>query len=361
MSNLDTDWVVHPSETVLDLLDQREESIDSFLGANIEQIEWAKAFLMGIESINESAASRLSEYLGGSESFWIKLQEDYSNKLESLIESDVKSYRQWLSQFNYNEISKKSWLPKSRKNSEKLGYLFSLFEISDLGEWDEGPGKLPEHVAFRRNKEAGHDNHALSAWIAISKKSAMFQNVNVYDHSRALELVPSLRELVLEKDTHLVLSSLKKFLACAGIRFVLQDAPAGCYVSGAVVSCDDARPLIILTTRYKTDDQFWFSFFHELGHVLLHDWREGFIDSDLSNDGALEAEANSYAQHLLVPMDQLHKLIENLRNKSAIQKVRLIMKTARSCGVTPGVVVGQLQHHKSIPFSHFNKLKNKMF
>ena len=34
------------------------------------------------------------------------------------------------------------------------------------------------------------------------------------------------------------------------------------------------RAIIQMSLRYRTDDQFWFSFFHEDGHVLLHGKRD---------------------------------------------------------------------------------------
>jgi len=35
-----------------------------------------------------------------------------------------------------------------------------------------------------------------------------------------------------------------------------------------------------LSCRYKVEDIFWFSFFHEVGHVLLHGKRDVFLEDD---------------------------------------------------------------------------------
>ena len=38
-------------------------------------------------------------------------------------------------------------------------------------------------------------------------------------------------------------------------------------------------PIIQLGLRHKSDDQFWFSFFHEAGHVLNVPRRRDYVDS----------------------------------------------------------------------------------
>ena len=38
--------------------------------------------------------------------------------------------------------------------------------------------------------------------------------------------------------------------------------------------------MIILSFRYLSDDHFWFTFFHEIGHLLLHKEDLTFIDGE---------------------------------------------------------------------------------
>ncbi|MCV7072838.1 ImmA/IrrE family metallo-endopeptidase, partial [Mycobacterium rufum] len=60
------------------------------------------------------------------------------------------------------------------------------------------------------------------------------------------------------------------------------------------------RAVIALSDRYKTEDQFWFSFFHEAGHVLLHSKKETFIDDGSESDD-IEDAANRFAANTLIP------------------------------------------------------------
>ena len=50
------------------------------------------------------------------------------------------------------------------------------------------------------------------------------------------------------------------------------------HVSGAASWIAPDKAMIQLSCRYKSDDQFWFTFFHECGHILLHGKKEGFLE-----------------------------------------------------------------------------------
>ncbi len=64
--------------------------------------------------------------------------------------------------------------------------------------------------------------------------------------------------------------------------------------------------MIALSDRYKKDDFFWFTFFHEAAHLLLHSKKETFVDDGTDND-LLEDEANRFAADFLIPSDRAER------------------------------------------------------
>ena len=60
-----------------------------------------------------------------------------------------------------------------------------------------------------------------------------------------------------------------------------------------------------LDDRYKKDDFFWFTFFHEAAHLLLHSKKETFVDDGTDND-VIENEANDFATDFLIPRNTRH-------------------------------------------------------
>ena len=105
-----------------------------------------------------------------------------------------------------------------------------------------------------------------------------------------------------------------------------------------------------LTVRGKDADKFWFSFFHELAHIILgHIGKpEGTTDED-------EDEANLYATNALIPeyyYDQILSIVEQRK----INKTDII-SFADTIGVAPGIVLGRLQKEGYVDYSYFHDLK----
>jgi HTH-type transcriptional regulator / antitoxin HigA len=55
-----------------------------------------------------------------------------------------------------------------------------------------------------------------------------------------------------------------------------------------------------LRLSYKREDQLWFSFFHEAGHVTLHGRRDTFVDFAAPSDDKREVQANRFGADYLI-------------------------------------------------------------
>jgi len=124
-------------------------------------------------------------------------------------------------------------------------------------------------------------------------------------------------------------------------------------VSGAVWWRGN-NPIIQLSGRYKTNDSFWFAFYHEAGHILKHGKKEIFLEDVNGSpmDEEKESEADEFAQKKLFPeaaFETLKKIID--------LKVSDIIEFADKYETHPAIIVGQLQHFNIISHSSFNHLK----
>ena len=110
------------------------------------------------------------------------------------------------------------------------------------------------------------------------------------------------------------------------------------------------RAMILLSFRGLSDDKFWFTVFHEIGHLLLHGART-FVDSDMEDLDDSEREANDFASQCIIP------------EKSSEEFYRLepetdaVIRFSVSVGVSPGLTVGQMQHREMIRRNEMNFLK----
>jgi Zn-dependent peptidase ImmA (M78 family) len=139
---------------------------------------------------------------------------------------------------------------------------------------------------------------------------------------------------------------------------VIVRAPRGCPASGAARTLSNGRRLIVLSARHLSDDHLWFSFFHEAGHVLLHDKSSTYVDEfePVVGEaiGTEESEADEFAEAELIG----EASIMHLRTMALTP--REIVRAARNAGTSPGVIVGQLQHHGRLGFrTRLNRFKRR--
>ncbi len=137
----------------------------------------------------------------------------------------------------------------------------------------------------------------------------------------------------------------QQHLAEHGIALVIEPHLPRTHLDGAALCLLDGRPVIGLTLRYDRIDNFWFSLMHELAHVSLHlDCHENelFIDDlSLTGEDPLEEEADTLAQHALIP--------PKLWQTSPVRKRATILAVyafARQADVHPAVIAGRIRHER---------------
>src|SRR5439155_27043796 len=157
-----------------------------------------------------------------------------------------------------------------------------------------------------------------------------------FDARRFREALVEIRALT-TKRPEVALKRLRAICAEAGVAVVFLPDIGKTRTSGAARWMTPTKALIQLSDRFKADDRFWFSFFHEAAHLLLHSKKELFV-SDGNEDNLSqqeEDEANSFAANQLIPR-RFEPELENLRTDAEV------IAFARHLGIAPGIVVGGL-------------------
>lgn len=196
-------------------------------------------------------------------------------------------------------------------------------------------------VAYRQGTAHAVDEYALATWLKLGEMeaAASTEDLPPFDHAVLEDLLPDIRRLSV-RPTKTFGAELVALLAKSGVQLIYVPEVQGARMYGAT-RWINGRPVIALTARGRNDGQFWFTLFHEIGHVLLHQDQRTHIrpaDADVDADPA-EREANVFASLKLIPRSQE----QQLRSLKSKQQVRAF---ADSIGVSPGVVVGRLWHDK---------------
>lgn len=136
----------------------------------------------------------------------------------------------------------------------------------------------------------------------------------------------------------------RDLLLSKGIVLVAEPQIPGMKVDGAAFLLDGV-PIIGLTLRRDTVDNFWFTLLHEVGHVILH-YRTGlgtgfFDDTDTPDVDEIEQEANSFASNLLIPEERWKRSPARIAKSPAV-----IEKFAKELGINPAIVFGRIQKER---------------
>ena len=149
---------------------------------------------------------------------------------------------------------------------------------------------------------------------------------------------------------------LQKICSDAGVKIVYTPCIKKAPINGCTRWIGDT-PLIQLSGRYKRNDSFWFTFFHEAGHILLHGKKDIFLEKVeyIGKEVGKEVEADQFAANYLLTKAEEQEIIE-----AAPLNLLKICAFAKKFHTHPACIIGRLQHEKRIPFSLRTELIEKI-
>lgn len=353
-TNYTPNWISSPGETISDILIERKISIDELKNL-LDMSEFKITQLItGKLLINEYIAERLSNVLGASQSFWLEREKQYREALQHINMELDSAQNSWLENLPTREMQKQEWLPKTIYKFQKFLYCLDFFGVQSISEWELKYKNFHSSVAFKSSQSFSSTQGSLDVWIRQGEIASKNIKCASWNKDAFISLLPEIRLLTRKKSPSDFLPKIQEICAACGVAVVIVKAPNGCRASGATKFITKNKAMIILSFPHLSDDHFWFTFFHEMGHLILHDSNLIFIDDDSLNiNSQLEDEANEFAQNTLVPREYEQELYRISNNGKEI------LYFARRIGIAPGIVVGQLQKKSIIPYNHLNNLKTK--
>jgi HTH-type transcriptional regulator/antitoxin HigA len=347
------DYAVPPGNTILEFLEevgmtQREFAFRAGLSAkHLNQL------VKGTVSLSPDVAERLENVTGIKARFWNRLEADYQSTKKRLRETrDSVLFDSWCKSLPVKELIKRGQIPEEPSDkASRWEQMLAFFGVSSLDAWAELYEKPA--AAFRQTKAFEAKVGAVAAWLRLGEVAAQAIACDPFDKRGLQAELPKLRSLtVLPPDQFE--PELVKTCARNGVAVVFVKEITGSRASGATRWISPHKAIVQLSLRYKTDDQFWFTVFHEIGHVLLHGKQDVLVEaSQISgSEEPREAEADGFARDLLIPPNDAKRL-DSLRSLASVRSF------AREIGVAPGVVVGRLHHEKKWPHSWGNDLKRR--
>lgn len=334
-----------PGATIKEQLENRSMTQKEFSKRMDMSEKHISKLINGEVQLTVDVANRLEMVLGLPAQFWNNLESIYRGKLllvqeENEMDADIEKSKI----YPYKEMVEYKWVQATSNPTEKVRNLRKFFEVTKLTLL-ESDSFIP-HIACRKLSHTQKSDIGLIVWAQEAKiisRSIETDSINIKALKENLSKIRKMTRLLPAK----FCSELKCLLAENGIALVFLPHVKGSGIHGATF-LDGDKIVLGLTVRGKDADKFWFSLFHEIGHIVL-----GHIGK-IEVSEADEKAADEFARDTLIPQLD-YKAFTAGKNFTK----RSITDFADSMEVDSGIVLGRLQKDGFVKYSSFNELKTQ--
>lgn len=352
---LHSDLAVPPGEYLEEVIDELGMTKDELARRMGRPAPKLSAIFKGTKAITPDTAMQLEKVVGVPAHIWLGLEAEYRLALAQKAEKDQLTREvKLLTPFCYPELAKLGFVKKLSVRRDKVRELQRFFGVASL---DSVLEVRRYQAAFRVGKAGAAPTrpHAVASWLRMGELRAREIPCKPFDRAKLESSLDKIRAMTLMKPEEFQ-APLIRLLAECGVALVIAPHFPGTKAYGATFWLGRDKAVLMLTIRGHWADIFWFSLFHELGHLLLHDRRETFIEDgnappDLEEQ---EREANAFAADQLIPPAVYERFV-----KRGDFYPESIARFARELGIDPGIVVGRLQHDGLLRPNWGNKLRTR--
>ncbi|MFH1007975.1 MAG: HigA family addiction module antitoxin [Candidatus Latescibacterota bacterium] len=316
------------------------------------------AIFTGAKAIQPDTALQLEKVVGVPAHIWTGLEAEYRLILarqEAEREIQLPSEeRSLVTKYCYAELTNLGLVSKKTRSTDKVLELQKFFGVMSLRDIP----KLKRYQVAFRTGGGGKRKRApetVAAWLRIGELQAQKTALAPFEKDVFEKLLPTLRRMT-RQSPEVFETNLQKILAEVGVALVLCPHLPNTYAHGATFWLHSKKAVLMLTLRGAWADIFWFSLFHEIGHLLLHDRRTVFLEEDDGNTlfRTMEEEADMFAAETLIQADEYRQFVE----AGAFYPAD-IRRFAKRLEIDTGIVVGRLQYEGHLEKSWHNDLRTR--
>ena len=312
-------------------------------------------------SVTATTALSLERVFQRPAHLWLNLQGqfDEARARQQELEQSLE-WKNWARNFPLRDMRRLRFsLPQADSDVDAL---LNYLGVSSPDSWEAVWQNCD--IAYRQTHRFTKNMASISAWVRETELLATEIEAADYNEKLLRSLIDDLRLLTNERVDE-AMETVQTICASVGVAVVWVPELPNSGISGCARWLSNKKALIGLTLRYRTDDQMWFSFFHELGHLLLHRRMRSFVLDNAANDlydrivdpdmERYETEANQFAADTLIPPAALTEFVKRKTFSNDD-----IYDFSEAVGISPGIVVGRLQYIGLLAAYQGNALKQKL-
>lgn len=339
------DLVFHPATTLNEKLEEMGMSRKEFAVRTGKPEKTIIAVLKEESSLTPEMAILFENVTQISAQFWINKQARYNEYVARIKhEEAIKKAENWAKEFPYAEMAKNKWLVPTRNIEEKTINLLRYFGVASHIAWKKLYLETQLKVAAYTSLKQSHQAHAISAWLRQGELQAKPIETSDFDLKKLRSNIPAMRQLMVEQPIGFF-KQLQELCLQAGVILLFTPKLPKVPLSGSTRWINNT-PLVQMTARYKKNDSFWFTFFHEIGHIILHGKKYISLENVdfAAADPEKEDEANQFAISLTFTEDQENEVLQ----KEPLYEDDIV-EFAKKFNTHPAMIIGRLQYDKHIP------------
>lgn len=335
----------HPGYYIKELVDESgltQEDFAKRLGTTPKNLS---ILIRGEQSLSIDVATKLSRMLGTTIAYWLNLQQVYDEKLAEIqSKEELQREREVFKLIDYKYFRDYFRLPDlPRKVDEQIKCVREFLSVSSLTVLEEK--NLAVNFRSYSEKLSRSNTVNANAMVEIAINQTIKMKIPKYNKSKFEKAVSF--ALTQTKNHSGFFPAIQEAFGEAGVALVALPNLKNSGINGATKRVD-GKIMLMVNDRRHYADTFWFTLFHEIGHILNSDWGVSFHDEN-------EDDADRYAQMTLIPQDRYEVFIR--RNDSFNESI--IREFAREIDRDPGIVLGRLLRDKLVSETDI-QLKNRL-
>ena len=351
---ISTDLLIHPGETISDLLEERGMSQKELALRTGVSEAFLSDVINGKKNVSSGLAAGLEYAFGVPSSFWLNLQANYDTELlifkenESIDEEELRVFRKIHDVVKY--LLKESYIKDGLTQIQSIIELRRFFHVRRL----TGLKMLVPMGAFRMSEKATVDSDVLGAWLCICKNRTSEKKLDSDFKSENIDdLITGIKKIMMDPSCD-IQKNLTVLFGRYGIDFSIVKNFRGAPVHGYIARKEGETYQMVLTLRGAFADIFWFSLFHELGHIVNGDIPKigSYIDAQNSKDEKRESKADLFASRSLLDQASCERFLGRGNFSYSC-----ICDYAKTQCVPPYMVIGRLQKEGVIPWTRYQRYK----
>jgi len=338
VNGLSLDLIIHPGETIREVIDDRDINQEELAVRTGFSPKHISEVLRGKKSISSNFALNLEYALDIPSSFWMNLQSIYDKEILEFEKMNEVDTGELIVLDELKEIvdfcESKKIVNSSSKKAIKVLNMRRFFNLNNL----QCIPNLPfQKVAFRGSNKAKLNIYVLYAWQKICQYyTEDIKLDNELDVNKLKNRFFDIKRTMFLEPNEMI-KSLKGIFSECGIVFDVVKHFKGAPVQGFIKK-EKNKIILCMTIRQSFSDIFWFTLFHEIGHIVNDDCEDKFIDYSFV-DSDIEKRANEFSRNVLIDEDEYAKFL-----KTTSLTYENIKEFGQKQNVIPGIVIGRIQN-----------------